>query len=190
MRATAIAALAAALAAPPAPAQQAVPCGGDWSAFLDGMRAEAVARGVPAEAADAFLADASQSERVLARDRDQGRFQQDFVTFSRRLISQDRIDRAAAMAASAPSAPARGPEPQPEPEEAPFAHVTDTQAFPEGDRARCGRDLGGALGGGLARALGRIRGHAASSIAAVRIRTIECMLNKTSCARPHRRSLP
>jgi hypothetical protein len=43
------------------------------------------------------------------------------------------IDRAAAMAASAPSAPARGPEPQPEPEEAPFAHVTDTQAFPEGD---------------------------------------------------------
>ncbi|MFN4202054.1 MAG: hypothetical protein ACK4GM_03255 [Tabrizicola sp.] len=43
------------------------------------------------------------------------------------------IDRVSAMVAPAPSATARSPELQPEPEEAPFAHVTDTQAFPEGD---------------------------------------------------------
>jgi lytic murein transglycosylase len=90
-----IVAAVAALAALPALAQD---CGGDWGAFLDGLRAEAVSLGVPADSADAFLAGVRQDEAVLRADRSQGHFQADFITFSRRLISQDRVDRAAQMA--------------------------------------------------------------------------------------------
>ena len=43
--------LAAGLALPAA----AQDCGGDFGPWLDGLKAEAVAQGVPAEAADAFL---------------------------------------------------------------------------------------------------------------------------------------
>jgi lytic murein transglycosylase len=86
--------LAAGLAAP-ALAQD---CGGEWGTLLDGLRAEALALGVPAEAADGFLAGARRDEAVLEADRAQGVFQADFITFSRRLISQDRVDRAARMA--------------------------------------------------------------------------------------------
>ena len=86
--------LAAGLAAPAA----AQDCGGEFGLFLDGLKAEAVAEGVSAETAEEFLAGVRQDERVLARDRDQGHFQQDFITFSRRLISQDRVDRVARLA--------------------------------------------------------------------------------------------
>jgi lytic murein transglycosylase len=97
MRPTLTATLLAAFALPAAAQTGAVPCGGDWAAFLEGIRAEAVAQGVPDGSARAFLAGARQDGRVLARDRDQGHLQQDFVTFSRRLISQDRVDRADVM---------------------------------------------------------------------------------------------
>jgi lytic murein transglycosylase len=83
--------LAAGLAAPAA----AQDCGGDFGPFLDGLKAEAMAQGVSAEAAEGFLAGVQPDRRVLARDRDQGHFQADFLTFSQRLISQDRVDRAA-----------------------------------------------------------------------------------------------
>ncbi|TNC52498.1 lytic murein transglycosylase [Rubellimicrobium rubrum] len=86
--------VAAGLAAP-AFAQD---CGGDWSLFLDELKAEALATGVPAEDADRFLSGARQDPSVLEQDRGQGIFQADFVTFSRRLISQDRVDRAARLA--------------------------------------------------------------------------------------------
>ncbi|HVG48600.1 MAG TPA: lytic murein transglycosylase [Rubellimicrobium sp.] len=79
----------------PAAAQD---CGGDWGLFLDGLKAEAVAEGVPVEAAETFLAGVRQDDRVLARDRDQGHFQADFLAFSQRLISQDRVQRAARLA--------------------------------------------------------------------------------------------
>ncbi len=85
----------AALAALPASAQD---CGGDWNAFLAGLRAEAVAQGIPAESADSFLSGVRQDQSVLQADRSQGHFQADFITFSRRLISQDRVDRASQMA--------------------------------------------------------------------------------------------
>ena len=86
--------VAAGLAAPAA----AQDCGGDWPLFLDGLKAEAVANGVSAEDADRFLSDARQDPSVLEQDRGQGIFQADFVSFSRRLISQDRVDRAARLA--------------------------------------------------------------------------------------------
>ena len=90
-----LAALLATLLAAPAAAQD---CGGDWNAFLDGLRAEAVAQGVPADSADAFLQGVRQDQAVLQADRSQGYFQADFLTFSQRLISQDRVTRAAQMA--------------------------------------------------------------------------------------------
>ena len=84
-------ALALSLAAGPL-AAQGVPCGGPFPAFLDGLRAEALDRGIDPAAADALLDGARLDEAVLAADRRQGVFQLDFITFSRRLISQNRID--------------------------------------------------------------------------------------------------
>ncbi len=86
--------LLATLAALPAAAQE---CGGDWGLFLDGLKAEAISTGLPAQAAEAFLAGVRQDEAVLQADRSQGHFQLDFLTFSQRLISQDRMARAGQM---------------------------------------------------------------------------------------------
>jgi lytic murein transglycosylase len=56
------------------------------------MQAEAVALGAdPASAAD-FFKGLRQDPKVLKADRAQGVFQLDFITFSRRVISQNRID--------------------------------------------------------------------------------------------------
>lgn len=73
---------------------QSVPCGGSWSSFIAGVRAEAVQGGLPADVADRFFGRLSQSDTVLSRDRGQGFFQRPFVDFSRQLISQSRLDRA------------------------------------------------------------------------------------------------
>jgi lytic murein transglycosylase len=67
-------------------------CGGDVSSFIAGVKAEAVANGIPAATADAFFAGARIDEAVLRADRSQGVFQQDFIQFSRNLISQNRVD--------------------------------------------------------------------------------------------------
>ncbi|MGZ9809388.1 lytic murein transglycosylase [Pseudoroseicyclus sp. H15] len=80
-----------ALAGAPALAQEA-PCGGDFSAFKAGLAAEAPNYGVPQQTAEAFLAGINRDDSVIAADRRQGVFQRDFVDFSRRLISQNRID--------------------------------------------------------------------------------------------------
>lgn len=80
-------ALLLALAAP----AHAAPCGGDFRAFLAGMEAEAVAAGHDPAAARSFFSGLRQEQRVLAADRRQGVFQLDFITFSRRLISQSRL---------------------------------------------------------------------------------------------------
>ncbi len=93
MRLTAM--LLAAVAAFPAVAQD---CGGDWGLFLEGLKAEATSAGLPAESAEAFLAGVRQDGAVLQADRSQGHFQLDFLAFSQRLISQDRVARAGQMA--------------------------------------------------------------------------------------------
>ncbi|MCL4188800.1 MAG: lytic murein transglycosylase [Rhodobacteraceae bacterium] len=93
----AVLALALALAAPPA-AAQSVPCGGDFAAFVAGLRAEALAAGLPEAAVAAFFRGVRQDAAVLSRDRAQGIFRRDFIDFSRALISQDRLRRGAAMA--------------------------------------------------------------------------------------------
>jgi lytic murein transglycosylase len=67
-------------------------CGGDLTAFLQGVKAEAVAQGVPAEAADRALEGAMIDQKVLSRDRAQGVFRQTFLEFSQRTVSQARLD--------------------------------------------------------------------------------------------------
>tara|TARA_R110002167_G_scaffold1426_3_gene6725 strand:- start:16002 stop:17168 length:1167 start_codon:yes stop_codon:yes gene_type:complete len=67
-------------------------CGGPLPAFLDGIRTEAAAMGLDATATEAVLRGARIDPKVLQADRSQGVFQKDFITFSRALISQNRID--------------------------------------------------------------------------------------------------
>jgi lytic murein transglycosylase len=67
-------------------------CGGPFNAFKAGLQAEAVARGLDAQVAQTFLSGVRQDDAVLRADRAQGVFQRPFIDFSRRLISQNRID--------------------------------------------------------------------------------------------------
>lgn len=76
----------------------AAPCGGPLAAFTDAIVAEAVAQGLPEDAARRFLKGARIDDKVLARDRSQGVFRLNFIDFSRRLISQNRIDTGKALA--------------------------------------------------------------------------------------------
>jgi lytic murein transglycosylase len=76
----------------------AVPCGGSFPAFVAGLKAEAVAAGHDAARVDAFFRGVAQDARVLRADRSQGVFQKTFTEFSRSLISQNRINNAAANA--------------------------------------------------------------------------------------------
>ena len=70
-------------------------CGGPVGAFIDGVKNEARAQGLPDATIDAFFRGAEIDQAVLRADRAQGVFQRDFVDFSRRLISQNRIDNGA-----------------------------------------------------------------------------------------------
>ncbi len=72
-------------------------CGGPWGEFLNGVRQEAVAAGVPVDAANAVIAAARQSADVLKRDRSQSVFRQSFLKFSGRAVSGDRLRRGAQM---------------------------------------------------------------------------------------------
>jgi lytic murein transglycosylase len=75
---------------------QAQTCGGPVGAFIDGVKSEARATGLPATTIDAFFQGARIDQSVINADRSQGVFQRDFISFSRALISQNRIDNGAA----------------------------------------------------------------------------------------------
>jgi lytic murein transglycosylase len=91
VRRTAVSAFALACLGSSALAQNQT-CGGDLGAFLDGVRSEAVAKGIPADVADKALAGAAIDQKVLSRDRAQGVFKQTFLEFSQRTVSQARLD--------------------------------------------------------------------------------------------------
>ncbi|MEN8839916.1 MAG: lytic murein transglycosylase [Octadecabacter sp.] len=74
--------------AAPVDAQQ---CGGSFSGFLNGLVDEAASHGIDRATAQGFLAGARRDQAVLTADRSQGFFQRDFIDFSRRLISNNRI---------------------------------------------------------------------------------------------------
>ncbi len=81
-----------------ASAAQAVPCGGSFPGFVAEMKAEALQQGFPQSVVDPFFAAADPSQAVLAADRRQGIFKTDFISFTRKLISQNRLDRGRANA--------------------------------------------------------------------------------------------
>ncbi len=72
-------------------AQAQTPCGGGFSAFVQGLKSEAVKNGHNSKAVDRFFASVQQDPKVIRADRAQGIFQMPFVEFSRRLISQNRL---------------------------------------------------------------------------------------------------
>ena len=69
----------------------AAPCGGDFRQFLNTIKQEAIATGIPANVADRALANARIDRKVLSRDRAQGVFKRTFLDFSRRVISGSRF---------------------------------------------------------------------------------------------------
>lgn len=71
---------------------QAQQCGGSFSSFVDGLRQEAAQRGHSAQAINGFFNGVSQDPATLQADGAQGIFTRPFVDFSRRLISQNRMD--------------------------------------------------------------------------------------------------
>ena len=73
-------------------------CGGPLGPFIAGVKAEARARGLPDPTINAFFRGAEIAPAVIRADRAQGVFQRDFIDFSRRLISQNRIDNGAIYA--------------------------------------------------------------------------------------------
>lgn len=75
----------------PATAQE-VPCGGSFNSFVTDLKSEAVARGYDPATVDAFFRGVRQDPKTLRADRAQGIFQIPFLDFSRRVISQYRID--------------------------------------------------------------------------------------------------
>jgi lytic murein transglycosylase len=84
---------AAALTLSPVAGLADVACGGGFPAFIDGLKTEAAAQGIDRATADAFFAGVRLDPAVLRADQKQGVFQIPFVDFSRRLISNDRINR-------------------------------------------------------------------------------------------------
>lgn len=73
-------------------------CGGSFATFKEGLAIEAQRLGIDARTARAFLSGVRQDPAVLRADRAQGVFQRPFIDFSRRLISQNRIDTGRAKA--------------------------------------------------------------------------------------------
>ena len=67
------------------------PCGGGFSDFVNGLKAEARSKGHSSDTVNRFFSSAKQDPKVIRADRAQGIFQMPFVDFSRRLISQNRV---------------------------------------------------------------------------------------------------
>ncbi len=71
-------------------------CGGDFRAFLDGVRQEALANGRSSAAVEATLSGAGIDKKVLGLDRSQGVFKQTFLEFSKRSVNSYRLKHGAA----------------------------------------------------------------------------------------------
>ncbi len=89
---TALPALLLLLQIPVSATAQSAPCGGAFPDFVADMKQEAVARGLDPATVESFFAGVRQDAEVIRADRRQGVFQLPFLDFSRRLISQNRIE--------------------------------------------------------------------------------------------------
>ncbi|WP_412049680.1 lytic murein transglycosylase [Hoeflea sp. Naph1] len=70
---------------------QAPTCGGNFAQFLQGVKAEAMSRGISEEVANHALARVKVDNKVLSRDRAQSVFRQTFLEFSQRSVSANRM---------------------------------------------------------------------------------------------------
>ncbi|MBL4813784.1 MAG: lytic murein transglycosylase, partial [Rhodobacteraceae bacterium] len=70
-------------------------CGGDFGSFKQALIQSAPGHGISANTAQAFLSGVRHEQSVINADRRQGHFQRDFLDFSRRLISNNRVQNAA-----------------------------------------------------------------------------------------------
>ncbi|MEM6309374.1 MAG: lytic murein transglycosylase [Pseudomonadota bacterium] len=75
-------------------------CGGNFSTFVKGLAAEAEAKGYSANTTSRFFATVRQDPAVLRADRAQGVFQKPFIEFSRRLISNQRLQKGKSLGGS------------------------------------------------------------------------------------------
>ncbi|MWD28212.1 lytic murein transglycosylase [Aquicoccus sp. SCR17] len=73
-------------------------CGGSFADFTARMKEEAMARGHERGEVESFFAGVRQDPKVIQADRRQGVFQMPFIDFSRRLISQNRLQKGRQMA--------------------------------------------------------------------------------------------
>ncbi|MEL6886383.1 MAG: lytic murein transglycosylase [Pseudomonadota bacterium] len=80
------------------PLAVAAQCGGSFATFKNGLVQEAAQHGIATKTAQTFLSGVRQEPAVLKADRAQGVFQRPFIDFSRRLISQNRINTGRARA--------------------------------------------------------------------------------------------
>jgi lytic murein transglycosylase len=81
-----------------ASAQTTAPCGGDFGAWLQGVKTEAAAQGISQRAIQSGLGGITYDPAVIARDHAQGVFRQSFEQFSGRMIPP-RLARGAKMLA-------------------------------------------------------------------------------------------
>ncbi len=77
----------------PADAAARAQCGGDFGAFLEGVRSEALQRGLSQGAVDRAVADMRLNDKVLKRDRAQGVFAQTWREFAGRMINGNRLEK-------------------------------------------------------------------------------------------------
>ena len=68
-----------------------VPCGGDFGAFVDELKREALAKGHSRQTLDAFFAGVRHDPDVIRRDGSQGIFKKTFIEFSKLVMSEHRI---------------------------------------------------------------------------------------------------
>lgn len=80
------------------PATARAECGGDFAAFVQGLKAEVARHGLSPAEADAFFKGVRQDPRVLKADRAQGVFRKTFLDFQASVISKNRLQTGLAMA--------------------------------------------------------------------------------------------
>ena len=88
--------LVLALAGIAAPARAEAPCGGDFGAWLAGVKQEAAADGISQRAIQSGLSGVTYDPTIIARDHAQGVFRQSFEQFSGRMVPP-RLGRARLM---------------------------------------------------------------------------------------------
>ncbi len=68
------------------PAAAAVPCGGDFATWLQGLKQEAAADGISQRTIQSALGGVAYDPTIIARDHAQGVFRQSFAEFSGRMV--------------------------------------------------------------------------------------------------------